>query len=117
MDPDGPVKVYDAWNSFQAHFVHNMLRDAEISARVASDAVENIVGQVPFQKATCPVWVDAADVDRARAIVAEYERSLPGHTQGEVEIVETYCYHCGQGVERGQSPCPSCGLDLDWSDE
>jgi hypothetical protein len=28
-----------------------------------------------------------------------------------------YCYHCGEPVEREQSPCPACGGDLDWSKE
>ncbi len=26
-----------------------------------------------------------------------------------------YCYHCGEPVQDGQSPCPACGKVLDWS--
>ena len=66
MDPDEPVKVYDAWNSFQAHFLCNLLADAGLSARVASDAVETVRGRVPFQKVTCPVWVAAGDTPSGR---------------------------------------------------
>ena len=117
MERKAPVKVYEAWNSLQAHFVCNLLSDAGISARVASDAVQNIVGRVPFQKATCPVLVAAADADRARSVVAEYERTLADHSRGEGKTVGSYCYHCGQDVERGQTQCPSCGLELDWSEE
>jgi hypothetical protein len=117
MDRNDPVKVYEAWNSVQSEFVCNLLRDAGISARVASDAVQNIVGRVPFQKATCPIWVAAADIDRAREVVAEYDRRLVDHSQGEHEELGSLCYHCGHGVEQGQSPCPRCGLELDWSEE
>ena len=117
MERNAPVKVYEAWNSIQAQFVCNLLSDAGISARVTGDAVQNIVGRVPFQKATCQVLVSAADVDKARSVVAEYERKLADHSLGEDKNVGSYCYHCGQDIERGQSPCPSCGLGLDWSEE
>ena len=82
MERNAPVKVYDAWNSIQAQFLCNLLSDAGISARVASDAVQNVVGRVPFQKATCPVLVAATDVDKARSVVAEYDRKLADHSRG-----------------------------------
>jgi Putative prokaryotic signal transducing protein len=114
MDIDEPVKVYDAWNSFQAHFLCNLLTDAGVAARVESTAQEFASGQVPFQTVRCPVWVAGADAGRARSIVAQYESALKAGSGENVESAEPYCYHCGQPVKRGHSRCPSCGLELDW---
>ena len=116
MTSDEPVQVFSAWNSVQAHFVRNLLADEGIPARVASDAIQAISGEVPFQKASCPVWVDAADEERARALVAEYESRLAKRSPEEPKSAEPFCYHCGQSVTVGQSPCPSCGIELDWSE-
>jgi len=116
MGVDSPVKVYDAWNSLQARFLCDLLADSGISARVASDAIETLSGKIPYQKATCPVWVLTADLERARAIVVEYENRLAGHFQADVESAQPFCYHCGQPVQAGRSSCPSCGLELDWAE-
>lgn len=116
MDVDEPVQVYEAWNLAQAQFLCNMLEEAGIAARVASSAVEMLSGKVPFQKVTCPVWVAAGDRQRARAMIAEYERRLAGHGPKDAAADEPFCYHCGQPVQPAASPCPSCGLELDWSE-
>jgi hypothetical protein len=116
MELDEPVQVYGAWNSMQAHFLRNLLADEGIEARVVSDAVESIRGEVPFQKATCPVWVAGADAERARVVVAEYERRLKGSDSPSGDAAKPFCYHCGQAIEAGCSPCPSCGMELDWSE-
>lgn len=116
MDINEPVKVYDAWNSLQAHFLCNLLAEAGVSARVASSAIESVSGSVSFQKVKCPIWIAGADAQRARSIVAQYESALKASSGENVESVEPYCYHCGQPVKRGHSPCPNCGLDLDWSE-
>ena len=116
MDPKEPVKVYDAWNSQQAQFLCQLLADAGISARVASDAVETLSGKVPFQKATCPIWVAASDAERARSILVDDDKRLQDHDAPQTQPKKTYCYHCGDAVQSGQSPCPHCGCDLNWTD-
>ena len=117
MTSNEPVEVYRAWNSWQAHFVCLLLADAGISARVASDSVEWAKGRVPYQMATCPVWVDAKDAERSRSVVAEYERRLANHSPGTDAPDGCFCYHCGAAMEKQASPCPACGMDLDWRDE
>jgi hypothetical protein len=117
MDPQSPVKIYDAWNSQQAHHLCHLLEDAGIRARVASDAVETLSGRVPFQMATCPVWVASADAQRACSIVEEYERSLKFRSSTDAVPGEPYCYHCGESISAQQRTCPKCGGRLDWADE
>jgi len=108
-----PVKVYDAWNSWQAQLLAQELTDAGITARVASSAIEFLSGKVPYQAATCPVWVDQLDVERARPIIVDFERKLA--ERGEIGAAsDPFCYHCGVQLTSRQSPCPSCGGVLDW---
>jgi hypothetical protein len=111
-----PVQVFKARNSVQAQFVCNLLAEADIAARVESTALEAVRGEVPDQKVSCPVLVAAADAERARALVAEYESRLKGVSAAVDESTEPYCYHCGGPVAAGQSPCPACGFALDWSE-
>jgi hypothetical protein len=38
-------------------------------------------------------------------------------TEDEAPSPQSVCYHCGQPIEQGQSPCPACGKEVDWSSE
>ena len=117
------VEVYAAADTQEAHFVRNLLADSGIVALVVGDAAEGAVGErSPF--ATPPtVWVLPSDVEPARPIVAEYQRHLIERVESQAEPdeaiddeppTEPFCYHCGQPVGVGQSPCPACGQALDW---
>ena len=76
MHPDEPVTVYKAWTPRQAHLICQVLANADIEARVASNALEMALGDVPFQQATSPVLVHAADAERARCVLAEFNPRL-----------------------------------------
>lgn len=117
MDAEEPVTVYEAWNSQQAHFLSQMLAEAGIVGRVASDADEMVRGWVPYQVTTCPVLVHRKDIERARALIDDYDNRLKGSPAEQREFSDPYCYHCGESVEAQQSPCPSCGHELDWSNK
>jgi endogenous inhibitor of DNA gyrase (YacG/DUF329 family) len=117
-----PIKVYDAWNSIEAHLVHNLLVDEGIAARIESDGIDALGGKVPYQKVTCPIWVSGGDAPRARAVVAAYVRQRqqpPACQQAAEETPESFaapfCYHCGQPLDAEQTTCPECGEPLDWS--
>ena len=116
MCENEPIPVYEAWNSRQAHFVCQMLANAGIEARVASEAIEAVSGRIPYQVATCPVWVHKADFQRASEVLQEYETWLHERRHEAPDTPEPFCYHCGETVEMTQSPCPNCGNSLDWSD-
>lgn len=48
----------------------------------------------------------------------EHRRRLiekAGASGSESAFEDPFCYHCGQAVSRGQSPCPACGQPLDWA--
>lgn len=110
------MKVYDAWNSQQAHALCQLLEDHGISARAASDAIENLVGRVPFHKATCPIWVAADDADRARRVLLDYEKRMQCADTDKAQVGKAYCFHCGDAVQPEQTPCPKCGRELDWAE-
>lgn len=107
---DQPVKVYEAGSGFEAQLLVDWLRDAGIEARIASTAMEPLVGKVPFQIATCPVLVAQRDADRARAEVPAFEVRLAERGR-ETE----FCYHCGGALDARPTVCPACGEPLDWS--
>jgi len=43
--------------------------------------------------------------------------SATEHTEDDVPCSGVFCYHCGKPIEEGQSPCPACGKEVDWSKE
>ena len=111
MTTTQPVTIYEAWNSCQAQLIRNLLADAGIDARIASDALLGLVGKVPFQHTTCPVWVDATQAAKAQQILAKH---IPA-ADAESHDAE-FCYHCGQPADTSLLDCPTCGEALDWTD-
>jgi hypothetical protein len=117
------VEVYEGADSYDAQFVRNLLADAGIEAIVVGDAADGAVGdRTPFSSPP-KIWVPPADVDRARPIIAEYKRRLIKRAEtavggsedaGKELNAEPFCYHCGNPVTVGQTPCPTCGQPLEW---
>jgi hypothetical protein len=105
-----PVKVYEAGSGFEAQLLVDWLLGAGIESRIASTAIEPLAGKVPFQIATCPVWVAQRDEARARMELPAFEARL-AERGGEAE----FCYHCGAALTARTSACPTCGEALDWS--
>ncbi|GEM_PF-904105 len=121
MRTEDHVEVYSAIDSFEAHLVRNLLIDEGVEAIVVGDAAEGTVGErSPFS--TPPrVWVPPDDLDRSRPIIDRYQQWLIHRaeaSQAEAAAVEStgepYCYHCGEPIAAGQTPCPSCGQPLEW---
>jgi hypothetical protein len=124
MASDTPVEVYAAKDSAEAYFVRNLLADAGIEAFVVGEALRTALGDVPINAAEPRVWVREIDEGRARPIIEAYQRRLIERTEAEFgpkpgagiegPATEPFCYHCGQPVQFGQSPCPACGGTLEW---
>lgn len=115
MNPDDPITVYEAWDARQAHLICQVLANADIEARVASDALEIGLGDLPFQHTTCPVLVRRADFERAREVMAEFDARLAARKDSPRDETQPYCYHCGEPVTAGETRCPKCGQELDWT--
>jgi hypothetical protein len=113
MDPHDPVKVYVANDPQHAQIVCQVLENAGIPARLASEATLPYAGAFP----DCPVWVAAEYADQARAVLKEYERmqvTAAETDDGEQpsESSTTFCFHCGSPVEPGALSCPQCQKPL-----
>jgi len=43
------------------------------------------------------------------------EFEVPKEKEKKEKSQGYHCIDCGAGVSKGQTPCPSCGTQLDWS--
>jgi hypothetical protein len=120
MTVQDPVQVYVARDMTEAQFVCDLLTDAGIGARVVGEPLGMASGKIPPLEATPRIWVRADEVPGARAILDEYRQRQVARVQPAAAASsekESFCYHCGEAVTWGQSPCPVCGLELAWADE
>jgi hypothetical protein len=67
-----PVEVFRAANSIAAHFFKNALEDAGIAAYITDESIAATEG-LPMWWSSPRILVDAADADRATAIIQELE--------------------------------------------
>ncbi len=75
MTSDGPVEVYRAENSAQAHLMASALEDEGIKAIVDGDALQLALGDIPLGWSTAPrILVAQADAARARELVKKFEQ-------------------------------------------
>jgi len=98
-------QVYAARDPIQAHFVRNLLDNEGIKAEVQG---ENLLGVRGEPLCFYPsVWVfQDSDFERARALVAEYERrGERGQAKGE----PWQCGKCGTKREPQFTQCWKCG--------
>jgi len=73
---DGPVQVYSAANSIEAALVLQLLTDAGIRGRVASNSMEVVSGSVPFQLISVPIWVHQSQFEEAQKVIREHQAGL-----------------------------------------
>jgi hypothetical protein len=125
MELRDPVAVYDAANNLEAALVCQILTSSGIAAYAVEDA--SVVGQWAFgllpQIHKPQVWIERADLARAKPILESYERGRAEKAdaahddapiqvsceecQGQLEFpasqrgsIET-CIHCGAYVDVG----------------
>jgi len=102
-DPQDLISVYQAANTTEAYFVHNLLVDAGIAAEVTEEN-EPFAG-LPIVPPD--VLVRQADEARARAIVAEYEKEQ----EERAERPDWVCPKCHANVIGAFDECDVCGAD------
>lgn len=113
MNGSSPVPIYSAASIQEATLVTQLLSRSGIDARVISDSLVMLKGEVPAQLVHVPVWVAAEEAERARDIIAAFQAE---RAAGD-ETPLLFCYHCGAGLDEQVDECPSCGESLDWSGE
>jgi hypothetical protein len=99
-----PVALYTAANNVEAHLICEALHNAGIDAHAVEDVSQVgtwMFGLVP-QIHKPQVWVERADVEVAKPILAEYERRAKitrdanDAKRGSPDTIEVVCEECGK---------------------
>ena len=100
---DKIVLAYKAATPYEAHFVRGLIEREQIPVQVVGDKLAGGFGELPASVIQVELYVVAADLERARVIVEEYEQRRKDG-----------------GTEYGEKPgwdCPACGETVDGSFE
>lgn len=68
--------VYQGAHGVDAHMIKGVLEGAGIPAQVRGEYLQGALGEIPAGGMVA-VWVAEADAARARALVLDWERSVP----------------------------------------
>jgi hypothetical protein len=117
MTPPDPVAFYTAQNDAEAQLLANALLALGVKAHVKEGAW---TGRTRVQ-----VWVDRADIDKAKPVLDDFERHQAQRRIGGADEatagppLELVCEKCGRSAtfpaaQRGSvQDCPHCGAYLD----
>ncbi|HEY3391859.1 MAG TPA: DUF2007 domain-containing protein [Lacipirellulaceae bacterium] len=126
MELRDPVAVYDAANNLEAAVVCQILTSSGIAAYAVEDA--SVVGQWAFgllpQIHNPQVWIERADLARAKPILENYERRRKEDSDAahETAPIQVICEECHKQLEfpasrRGSvETCVHCGAYVDVGD-
>lgn len=113
-------QLYMARDELDAHFLQGLLNEEGIDSVIQGEAMERVWGGVPVTDQTTPtLWVQEADIERARPIIAEYERrrkNLADHGGAPARPTWT-CPKCGEAVEEQFTSCWNCGTARPTADQ
>jgi hypothetical protein len=126
-----PVAVYNAGNNMQALFLRDALIAADVEAFVIEDVsqVGTWVGGLIPEIHKPQVWVERADIDRAKPVIDDFERRSNELRDASAErealgsVIEVVCEECGESASfpvaqrASVQECPHCGAYLDVEDE
>ncbi len=118
-----PVVAYIPGSNLEAYLVQNALLESGVEAAVIEDVSQmgTWMGGVATQLHKPQVLVERANIDQARAIIADYERRTNErcqHEPNETQILVT-CEECGKDssftmAQNGSTQlCPNCGAYID----
>jgi len=127
MALNDPVAAYNAADNIEAQLVCSMLQAAGVEAFAVEDVsrVGTWMGGLLPQVHKPQVWIDCADIERARPILEDYvrraeERRSVDNAGPPVDVV---CEECGRGSvfpanQKGTvQNCPHCQAFVDVGDE
>jgi hypothetical protein len=100
-------RLYRAADLPEAQLLIGLLATAGIEARLFNRHARGALGDIPFPETYPEIWLaEARDLERARRILAQYERPT---------AAETRCRACGEDNPGGFELCWRCGAALDVS--
>jgi hypothetical protein len=122
-----PIAVYNATTNLEAHIIAAAIREAGLEARVVEDLstagiwMGGVVGEIHKPQ----VWIERADVERAKPVLDEFERQVRERrrTAEDAPDIEVLCEECGErslfpGHQYGSvQNCPHCRAFVDVGDE
>jgi hypothetical protein len=126
MELRDPVAVYDAADNMEAAVICQILTSSGIAAHVVEDA--SVVGQWAFgllpQIHRPQIWIERADLARAKPILESYElgraeKTDAAHDGAPIQVVCEECHRQSEfpAARRGSvETCIHCGAYVDVGD-
>ena len=102
------VSIYFAATEMQGEFLAQVLGSHGIEAQTAGGALTTLAGYLPTTYARTRVLVDEADVERAKAIVQDFEDSRKNPKPAATAAESWVCSNCGELVEPQFTDCWNC---------
>ena len=103
-EPIATVRLSTFPNLPAAHLARETLVAEGIDAELQGIHRPQLGGEIPFPDARVEVWVDEADLEVARGVLAAVERAADGPPRT--------CAHCGEESPSSFDLCWSCGRVL-----
>jgi hypothetical protein len=114
---EDPVVIAEFSNPFEAEMVKNRLEDEGIPAFVGGEAAAGVFSGAGL--AVVPLYVPAADRERAMTVLASLEEEpgpatalSPPPALDSSEGTWSYCPRCGSEVSSGFRVCSTCGAPI-----
>jgi hypothetical protein len=122
-----PIAAYNASTNLEAHLIAAMLREAGLEASVVEDLstagiwMGGVVGEIHKPQ----VWIERADVERAKPVLDEFESHARERKRAAADApdIEVLCEECGErslfpGNQYGSvQNCPHCRAFVDVGDD
>ena len=125
MNLKDPVPAYSGADNVDVHILQSLLEEAGIEAYVPGDADTTWSGGTLTGIQSPQVYIERADLDRARPVLAEYERSVIERGEADLESdtkvgpIKVTCDECHKEATFPHAQlgsvqlCPSCGAYVD----
>jgi hypothetical protein len=96
--------LYSSLKLLEVHHLKNLLEAEGIPCQIRNELLSRLAGEIPFTECVPELWLlDARDLERARQIVTDFDRSPVLHSPWQ-------CPRCGEALEGQFSACWHCGM-------
>jgi ribosomal protein S27E len=125
MNLKDPVPAYTGADNVEVHLLQSLLQEAGIEAYVPNDADTTWSGGTLSGIEKPQVYIERADLERARPVLEEYDRSVVERGRADLESdtkvqpIKVTCDECHKEAVFPHAQlgsvqvCPSCGAFVD----